>query len=128
MRAVDLVPHSRVSDLTVISLFRRKNEKQLKDIYRQMIQLAISLGVAEELDKQITNEMATLETNDVLDEHASMMEMIDEIEADYQSKTEAIRASAKTHRSFDKNYLFFALSCLDGCQGITPTRFDHASH
>jgi len=89
----------RKLDHSTLSLFRRKNEKQLKDIYRQMVQLAISLGVAklselcidgtrvradasrfkthkragvtkliEELDKQITNEMATLETNDVLDE------------------------------------------------------------
>ena len=37
----------RKLDHTTLSQFRRKHEKELKDIYRQMIQLAISMGVAK---------------------------------------------------------------------------------
>ena len=37
----------RKLDHSTLSEFRRKHEKELKDIYRQMIQLAISMGVAK---------------------------------------------------------------------------------
>jgi transposase len=37
----------RKLDHTTLSEFRRKHEKELKDIYRQMVQLAISMGVAK---------------------------------------------------------------------------------
>lgn len=89
----------RKLDHSTLSEFRRKNEKELKDIYRQMIQLAISMKVAklselcidgtkvradasrfktykrenvskliEELDSQITDALSKLETNDVLED------------------------------------------------------------
>lgn len=89
----------RKLDHSTLSEFRRKNEKELKDIYRQMIQLAISMGVAklselcidgtkiradasrfktykrenvskliEELDGQITDALSKLESNDALEE------------------------------------------------------------
>jgi transposase len=37
----------RTIDHTTLSEFRRKHRKQLKDLYRQMIQLALQLGVAK---------------------------------------------------------------------------------
>jgi len=37
----------RTIDHTTISEFRRRHQKQLKDLYRQMVQLAINLGVAK---------------------------------------------------------------------------------
>lgn len=86
-------------DHTTLSEFRRQHTSQLKGIYRQMVQIAISMGVAklselcidgtrvradanryrtykrekvskllEELDQQITQAMAGLETNDSIDE------------------------------------------------------------
>ena len=89
----------RKLDHSTLSEFRRKHEKELKDIYRQMIQLAISMGVAklselcidgtkiradasrfktykrekvskliEELDGQIAGALSKLETNDALEE------------------------------------------------------------
>ena len=89
----------RKLDHSTLSEFRRKNEKELKDIYRQMIQLAISMKVAklselcidgtkiradasrfktykrenvskliEELDGQITDALSKLETNDAVED------------------------------------------------------------
>ena len=87
------IDHSTLSD------FRRKNAAALKDIFKQMIKLAINLGIAnlseicidgtrvlgdankyktwtaarlaralEQLDSQITEALAVLETNDALNE------------------------------------------------------------
>jgi transposase len=89
----------RKLDHSTLSEFRRKHEKELKDIYRQMIQLAISMGVAklselcidgtkiradasrfktykrekvskliEVLDGQIADALSKLETNDALED------------------------------------------------------------
>lgn len=127
----------RQIDHTTISGFRRNNADALKGIFKQMIKLAINLGIAklselcidgtrvladankyktwtaarlaralEELDGQITEALATLQTNDALDEDLIGQDVsadrLPEAVADLQSRREQLAAHMETVKAMDE--------------------------
>lgn len=124
------IDHSTISD------FRRKNAAALKDIFKQMIKLAINLGIAnlseicidgtrilgdankyktwtaarlaralEQLDSQLTEALAVLETNDALDEDLIGQDVsadrLPAAVADLQSRREQLAEHMKTVQEMD---------------------------
>jgi len=124
-------------DHSTLSGFRRKNADALKDIFKQMIQLAINLNIAklselcidgtrvladankyktwtaarlaralEELDGQITEALATLETNDGLDEDLLGQDIsadrLPEAVANLTSRREQLATHMETIQAMDK--------------------------
>ncbi len=127
----------RQIDHSTISGFRRNNADALKDIFKQMIKLAINLGIAklselcidgtrvladanryktwtatrlakalEELDGQITEALATLETNDALDEDLIGQDVsadrLLEAVANLKSRREQLAAHMETVKAMDE--------------------------
>jgi transposase len=124
-------------DHATLSEFRRHNSKELRGIFKQMIQLAIDLKIAnlaelcidgtrvladanryktwttdrlakalEQLDSQIAEALATLESNDSLDEDLLgeniSADRLPAAVADLQSRREQLAAHMKTTKEMDE--------------------------
>jgi len=124
-------------DHTTLSEFRRKNAEELRDIFKQMIKLAIDLKIAnlaelcidgtrvladanryktwttarlakalEQLDSQIAEALATLETNDAIDEDLLgdrlSADRLPAAVADLQSRHEQLASLMETTKEMDE--------------------------
>lgn len=124
-------------DHTTLSEFRRKNSKELRDIFKQMVKLAIDLKIAnlaelcidgtrvladanryktwtaarlakalEQLDSQIAEALATLETNDSLDQDLIGQDVspdrLPAAVANLQSRREQLEQLMKTAEEMDQ--------------------------
>ena len=124
-------------DHTTLSEFRRKNSTELRDIFKQMVKLAIDLKIAnlaelcidgtrvladanryktwtaarlakalEQLDSQIAEALATLETNDSIDqdllEQDATPDRLPAAVANLQSRREQLEQLMKTAEEMDQ--------------------------